>query len=94
MRWSIGFQRCGWGHCVSFLVIIPILSKGEKVLSYQSRRGRESERRGKTEILTHSPPLPLASSLFMLVDLAETERTQEKWGKLTDPPSPSSSSLH
>lgn len=70
MRWSIGFRRCGWELGVSFAVIIPILSKGEKALSSQGQRRRGSERRGMMEILTHSPTLPLASLLHMLVDLA------------------------
>ena len=84
MRWSIGFQRCGWVHCVSFVVIVPILSKRDKVLSHHGRRGRGSEKAGK-DGETHPVPTP---STCLLLSSCRNRADAEKVGETHRSPLP------
>lgn len=89
MRWSIGFRRCGWGLCVSFVVIIPILSKGEKVLSYQGLRGREGKREAGKDGDTHPLPTPSPYLLPLHANRSCRDRAEaEKVGKTHRSPFP------
>lgn len=81
MRWSIGFQRCGWGHCVRFVVIIPILSRREKVLSHQGRRGGEARGGERRRYSPHSP-LPTPFPCLLPLHASRSCRDRADTGKV------------
>lgn len=62
MRWSIGFQRCGWGHWLRFVVIVPILSKRESHQGRTKGGKREAGKDGDTHPTPHPFLLPPPSS--------------------------------